>query len=434
MRARSGSGGEALGGPKSGESALRAGAVVVAAGRGRRFGGRLPKQFLPIAGRPIVVRAAAALLAHPAVAHAVIVLPKEGFSSWRERLAPFLAAEKERISWCAGGPTRQDSVRTGLDVLEQALPPAGPGSPEPKRDLVAVHDGARPGTSRGTITRVLAGAARHGAAIPVLQPADTLWSRNPLGFAGSVIDRERTAAAQTPQGFRRALLSGAMRKAAAAGFQGTDEASAVRFVGHPVRLVEGNPANLKVTRRSDLVLTRYLLEPRSSAPRTGIGFDAHRFGDCGTLRLGGIRFPGIPALAGHSDGDALLHALTDAILGAAAAPDIGTLFPSSDASLRGSASTRFLARAVEIAAAAGYQPGQADCVVIARQPRLASRIAEIRNKLAGLLAIPKECVGVKATTTDSMGATGRGEGLAAQAVVRLDALGEDRAAAGQEFP
>ncbi len=201
---------------------------------------------------------------------------------------------------------------------------------------------------------------------------------------------------------------------------GTDEASVVRAAGHPVRVVEGSPQNLKVTRGADLEFARIVLGGTPGMPRIGLGFDAHRFGTTGTLQLGGISFPGVAALVGHSDGDAVLHALTDAILGAVAAPDIGALFPSSDAALRGASSERFVQRALGIAANAGYTPGQVDITIIAERPRLAPRIEEMRQRLGELLGIARGAVGLKATTTDGMGFTGRGEGLAAKALVRLD--------------
>ena len=158
--------------------------------------------------------------------------------------------------------------------------------------------------------------------------------------------------------------------------------------------------------------------------RIGFGYDVHRLVEGRPLILGGVEVPHETGLAGHSDGDALLHALTDAILGAVAAPDIGSLFPSSDASLRGASSVRFLERAIAIARAAGYAPGQADCVVIGERPRLAPRVPALRKRLAGLLRVPESAVGIKGTTTDGMGFPGRGEGLGAQAVVRLDPLSE----------
>ncbi len=396
--------------------AARVGVVVVAAGSGSRFGGETPKQFLSLGGTPVVVRAARALLSHSGVAHAVIVLPEADASGWWRRIAPFLGDEGARVSWRAGGATRQDSVRAGLDALDASASAV---------ELVAVHDGARPGVSKALFARVLAAAAASGAAIPAVAPADTLWRRDQAGFAAARIDRDEIRGAQTPQCFRRELLRAALARADEAGFVGTDEASLVHRSGCPVRLVEGSLRNHKVTRPADLEFLRGLLDapPRAPrAPRTGIGYDAHRFGAAGPLRLGGLRFPEVPGLAGHSDGDALLHALTDAILGAVAAPDIGSLFPSSDTSLRGASSVRFLERALAIARAAGYAPGQADCVVIGERPRLAPRVPALRKRLAGLLGVPESAVGIKGTTTDGMGFPGRGEGLGVQAVVRLDPL------------
>lgn len=396
---------------------MKVGAIVVAGGSGTRFGSAgIPKQFLPLGGVPLVVHAVRAVLASDSVVRLVAVLPADGFDSWRDRLAPFFGPDEGRVSCCAGGATRQESTIRGLEALDRRFQ----REDGEFADLIAVHDGARPTPPPSLVAEVINAAHRHGAAIPGLRPSDTLWRIGPNHNVESVVDRERTVAVQTPQCFRRDLLRDALRRAAAEGESATDEASVVRALGHPVRLVAGSLQNRKVTRPADLEFVRTLLGGTGKAPRMGFGFDAHRFGTGGTLRLGGIDFPGVPALEGHSDGDALLHALTDAILGAIAAPDIGALFPSSDPALGGAASERFVQRALEVAATAGYRPGQADLTIIGERPRLAPRREEMRRRLGSLLGVPPDAVGLKATTTDGMGFTGRGEGLVAQALVRLD--------------
>ncbi len=395
------------------------GAVVLAAGAGVRFGGgAVPKQFLPLAGRPVAVRATEALLGADGIGRVVLVLPRAGFDSWRARVAPFLAGAVSRLSFVPGGETRQASTALGLEALEAAAR-GDRAFPE----LVMVHDGSRPGVSAALIARVAEAAARSGAAMPGLPPVDALWRLGADGTAVRALDRDRATLAQTPQCFARELLREAISRASAAGFAGADEAALVRERGHPVVVVPGSPRNLKITRREDFGAVAGMFPVRAEPPRIGYGFDVHRFDDAGTLRLGGIDFPGTPALAGHSDGDAVLHALTDAILGAVAAPDLGALFPSSDEALRDADSRIFLARALELAAAAGYAPGQADLTVVAETPRLAPRIAEMRRTLAALLGLAGDSVGLKATTTDRLGFLGRGEGLAAKALVRLDAVG-----------
>ena len=396
---------------------MRVGAVVVAAGSGTRFGsGEIPKQFQRLLGLPLVVHSVRAVLASKSVIRAVLVLPPVGFDSWEAELRPFFDPQGDRVSFCPGGATRQESTSRGLDALDERFQ----GEEGELADLVAVHDGARPAPPLSLVEEVIEAAHRHGAAIPGCRPSDTLWRLGADGNVDGLVDREHTVAVQTPQCFRRRLLRAALARAAAEGESGTDEASVVRASGHPVRVVAGSPENLKVTRPTDLEVARVLLGGGAGMPRIGFGFDAHRFGTTGTLRLGGILFPGVAALEGHSDGDAVLHALTDAILGAVAAPDIGALFPSSDPGLRGAASDRFVQRALEVAAAAGYAPGQVDLTVIAERPRLAPRIEEMRQRLGGMLGIAPNAVGLKATTTDGMGFTGRGEGLAAKALVRLD--------------
>lgn len=400
-----------------GSDAARVGAVVVAAGSGTRFGsGELPKQFQPVRGLPLVVHSVRAVLASESIRRLVLVLPAAGFESWQAAVRPYFASAGGRVAFCSGGEARQDSTACGLDALDERFE----REEGAVADLVAVHDGARPTPPPALIEEVIEAARRHGAAIPGRRPSDTLWRLGGDGNVDGLVDRERTVAAQTPQCFRRDLLREALDRAAAAGMSGTDEASLVRAAGHPVRVVEGSPENLKVTRPTDLEVARVLLGERPEMPRIGFGFDAHRFGATGTLQLGGIAFPGVSALEGHSDGDAVLHALTDAILGAVAGPDIGALFPSSDAELRGAASERFVQRALEVAAHAGYGPGQVDLTVIAERPRLAPRIEEMRRRISEMLGIAPDAVGLKATTTDGMGFTGRGEGLAAKALVRLD--------------
>lgn len=431
--------------------APRADAVVVAAGAGARFSASassspsssasdLPKQFLPLGGRPLLTLAAEALLTAPGVERVAVTLPAAGFAAWRERVAPFLAFAGDRLRFCPGGATRQESVRLGLRALAAApaaggtgaFPAEGPASPESPEspelpELIAVHDGARPAPPPDLIRRVLRAGAEFGAAAPVTPPMDTLWRLGPEGRLGEVLPREAIGAAQTPQCFRRALLVEALEAAAARGFTGTDEASLVRAAGHPVAAVPGSPRNLKVTTPADLDTLRAALPGgsggRDAGPaRLGFGFDAHRFGTTGACVLGGVVFPETPALLGHSDGDALFHALADAVLGALAAPDLGSLFPSADEGLRGAASGRFLRRAVEIAAAGGYAPGQADLTVIGEKPRLAPRREQVRESVAAVLGTPPGAVGLKATTTDGLGFPGRGEGLAVQALVRLDPI------------
>ena len=241
------------------ESEVRAGAVVVAAGAGSRFGGtEAPKQFLPLAGRPLAVRAVEALLGHPAIERVVLVLPASGFENWREQVAPFLSGAGSRILFRPGGTTRQESATLGLEALDEARAQADAGASLQPPDLVLVHDGARPAVPASLVARVIEAARSHGAAIPAVPPLDTLWRLDSDGCADRLVDRERTAAAQTPQCFRRDILRDALSRAAAAGFVGTDEASAVRWAGHPVRIVSGSRRNLKITEPADLELIRGL--------------------------------------------------------------------------------------------------------------------------------------------------------------------------------
>ncbi len=376
-------------------------AILVAAGRGRRMGA-VPKPFLPLAGRPMLVHALRALLEAPGVHAAVVVAPPAYLDAARAHTAAF-----PRVAAVVpGGEERQDSVAAGLEAVPQA-------------EWVVVHDAARPLATPDLVRRVLAAAAETGAATAALPSRDTL-KEVAGGVVRRTLDRERIWQVQTPQAFRAALLRAAHERARREGLRATDDAALVEAAGGVVRVVEGEALNLKVTTPADLELAEAVVARREGLTplRTGIGYDAHRLVPGRRLVLGGVTIPFDRGLSGHSDADAVLHALMDALLGAAGLPDIGQHFPA-DERFRGADSRRLLAEVVSRVQAAGFLPVQADVVVLAEEPRLAPHLPAMRAVIAGLLGLEEEAVGIKATTTDGLGAIGRGEGIAAQAVATL---------------
>jgi 2-C-methyl-D-erythritol 4-phosphate cytidylyltransferase/2-C-methyl-D-erythritol 2,4-cyclodiphosphate synthase len=367
--------------------------------------GAVPKPFLPLAGRPMLTHALRALLEVPEVHEAVVVAPPEYLDAARACTAAF-----PRIAAVVpGGEERQDSVAAGLEAV-------------PRAEWVVVHDAARPLVSPELVRRVLAAAAETGAATAAIPSRDTL-KEVAGGVVTRTLDRERIWQVQTPQAFRAALLRAAHARAREEGLRATDDAGLVEAAGGVVRVVEGEALNLKVTTPEDLEVAEAVVAQREGrgAVRTGIGYDAHRLVPGRRLVLGGVTIPFDRGLAGHSDADAVLHALMDALLGAAGLPDIGHHFPAQER-FRGADSRRLLAEVVSRVRAAGFLPAQVDVVVLAEEPRLAPHLPEMRRVMAELLGVEEGAVGIKATTTDGLGAIGRGEGIAAQAVATLRPL------------
>jgi 2-C-methyl-D-erythritol 4-phosphate cytidylyltransferase/2-C-methyl-D-erythritol 2,4-cyclodiphosphate synthase len=375
-------------------------ALVVAAGRGTRLGGPLPKQYLPLAGRPLLRHSLETLAAHPGIAAVRVVFNPED----REH---YEAATRglELLTPVAGGAARQDSVRLGLESLETVAP-----------DRVLIHDGARPFIDAATIDRVLAGLDDAEGTIPALPVSDTL-KRGENGRVRETVDRTQLWRAQTPQGFRFAAILAAHR--AARGSELSDDAAVAERAGLAVQLVAGNEENFKVTTSDDLLRAEQLLAARASDIRTGQGFDVHAFAAGDHLWLCGVKIAHERGLIGHSDADVGLHALTDAILGALGAGDIGMHFPPSDPQWRGVASHRFLRHAADLVAASGGSIAHADVTLICERPKIGPHRGAMVARIAEILAIDRRRVSVKATTTETLGFTGRGEGIAAQAVATI---------------
>jgi 2-C-methyl-D-erythritol 4-phosphate cytidylyltransferase/2-C-methyl-D-erythritol 2,4-cyclodiphosphate synthase len=376
---------------------MRIAALVLAAGSGARFGAAQPKQFVPLAGVPLVARALAAFRGHPRVAQVVAVGPGE----------PIAAAcpDFPKSGIVPGGATRQDSARAGLEALA-ADPP----------EAVLIHDAARPLVPVRVIDAVCeALAAGAEAVLPAIPVTDTL-KRAADGIVTGTVPREGLWRVQTPQGFRFASILAAHR--AVAGRSLTDDGAVAEAAGIAVRLVPGAEENLKVTTPEDLARAEAILGARVT-PRVGTGFDVHRFAPGRALMLCGVRVPHPLGLAGHSDADVGIHALCDAIYGALAEGDIGTQFPPSDATWKDADSTLFLQHAAQRVAARGGRIVHADVTLICERPRIAPHAAAMRERLAALMGIASGAVSVKATTTERLGFTGRGEGIAAQAAVTV---------------
>jgi 2-C-methyl-D-erythritol 4-phosphate cytidylyltransferase/2-C-methyl-D-erythritol 2,4-cyclodiphosphate synthase len=380
-------------------------AVVVAAGASSRMGGT-DKLAWPIAGRPLLHWTLAALRASGCVDRLVLVTARERLEA--VAADPLTGGLADAV--VPGGPTRQQSVAAGVLHLD-ATDPAGRERP------VLVHDGARPLVSPALVTAVAEAAVAAGAALPVLPLADTL-KRVAGGVVVETVDRSTLAAAQTPQGARRALLLQAWVAFPPGGpREFTDEAALLEACTIPVHAIPGDPANLKVTLPDDLARVEQALAPAPA--RIGFGHDSHPFGPGNGLRLGGIEIPAAPRLAGHSDGDVVLHALADALLGAAGLGDLGRLFPADARTPRGIASAELLAEVVRRLAGVGLQPGTVDIVVIGARPKLGARLDLMRGAIARLLVVDEGAVNVKASTGNLAGDEGAGRSISARAVASV---------------
>jgi 2-C-methyl-D-erythritol 4-phosphate cytidylyltransferase/2-C-methyl-D-erythritol 2,4-cyclodiphosphate synthase len=379
-------------------------ALVVAAGRGHRLRAATPKQYLPLAGLPLLRHSLQAFAAHPAIdAVAAVISPDDRalYDSAAEGLsilAPIL-----------GGATRQESVRNGLEALLARDP-----------ERVLIHDAARPFVDAATITRVLDALDDGPAAIAAVPVADTL-KRSEGTHIAATVERRDLWRAQTPQGFHYRAILEAHRRAAGE-TEMTDDAMVAEHAGMSVTLVMGSEDNFKVTTADDLKRAERLVQGPAEI-RTGLGFDAHRFGPGKSLWLCGIEIPFDKTLSGHSDADVGLHAATDALLGAIGAGDIGVHFPPSDPKWQGAASHKFLRHAADLVAKAGGAIVNLDVTLICEAPRIGPLRNAMVARIAEILGVPESRVSVKATTTEGMGFTGRGDGIAAQAVaaVRLPA-------------
>jgi 2-C-methyl-D-erythritol 4-phosphate cytidylyltransferase/2-C-methyl-D-erythritol 2,4-cyclodiphosphate synthase len=371
---------------------MKIAAVLVAAGTGSRFGGPTPKQLLMLASKPVLRHAAEALLPH------ITLLQPVGDAGL---IGPVLAGIAH-LPIVPGGGERQDSVRAGLEAL-------APHNP----DIVLVHDAARPVIPPGTIEAVLAALSDHEGAIPALAVTDTL-KRGENGLITATVSRSNLFRAQTPQGFRFQTLLRLHRAAASA--TATDDAALLEEAGFAVALTPGSDENIKLTTPADFARLESILGG-NMVPRIGTGFDVHAMAEARPMVLCGITVPFEKGLAGHSDADVGIHALCDAIYGALAEGDIGRHFPPSEDAWKDADSSRFLTHAASRIAARGGRLTNADITLICERPKITPHAPAMRARLAELLGVSEDIVSVKATTTERLGFTGRGEGIAAQAAV-----------------
>jgi 2-C-methyl-D-erythritol 4-phosphate cytidylyltransferase / 2-C-methyl-D-erythritol 2,4-cyclodiphosphate synthase len=387
-------------------------AVVVAAGGSRRMAGR-DKLASQIGGRPLLAWTLERLAAAPEVERIVVVTAAE-------RLAEVAAADwlpGSVVEVIAGGSRRQDSVAAGVERLARE-----PGGRDPDR-VILVQDGARPLVTAELVGAVAGAAREFGAAIPVLAMAETV-KRIAGGRIVETLDRDDLGTAQTPQGIRRALLERAYAAFPPSGERTfTDEAGLLEACRIPVHVVPGDPMNLKVTVPEDLGRVAVALAPERADQgrhRVGFGSDGHPFGPGEPLALGGIRIEGAPRLHGHSDGDVVLHALADALLGACGLGDLGRLFPAGPATPAGIDSSELIRAVRDRVLAAGYRPASIDLVIVAARPRLAGRLDEMRDVIAALLGLDAGRVNVKASTGNLEGWEGAGRGISASAVATVE--------------
>ncbi len=380
-------------------------AVIVAAGRGERVGGTVPKQYRALAGTPAIRATLAAFCGHEEIDVLQPVIHPADAALFRAASAG-LGKLREPVS---GGATRQISVRAGLQALQSQAP-----------ELVLIHDAARPFLTGGLIARAIGAARRYGAAIPGLAIADTVKAVDQNSAVTETLDRRRLRTVQTPQAFAFALIADAHCRAEAAGRDDfTDDAALAEWAGHRVSVFEGEAGNVKLTTNDDFARAELVQAAALADVRTGNGFDVHAFADGDHVMLGGVRIPHRRGVTGHSDADVALHALVDAILGALAEGDIGQHFPPSDPQWRGASSDRFLAFACERVRARGGRIGHLDVTIVCEAPRVSPYRDAMRARIAAIAGISVDRVAVKATTSEKLGFTGRGEGIFAMATATL---------------
>jgi len=380
-------------------------AVIVAGGQGVRMGAGRPKQLLAIGGRSLLQRSVAVCDRHPAVGELVVVL----HATLLGEAETLIGRTRCALRVVAGGARRQDSVRAGVLAVTASA------------DVVLIHDAARPFANEALIDRVIAAAASTGAAIPAVGARDTVKRRDlATGCVGESVPRAEIWMAQTPQAFRRDVLA-VIGPLSAGQREATDESMLAEWAGIPVMIVEGDERNVKITTPDDLTAARRRDTP---APRVGTGYDLHRLVEGRPLMLAGVHVPFERGPLGHSDGDVLCHSLTDALLGAAGAGDIGKHFPNTDPAWKGAPGLDLLQRAVAIVAAAGYTPSSADISIILEQPKLLPFIQAMRERVAAALGVDVSAVSIKGKTNEGVDAVGRGEAIAAHAVAVLTARGD----------
>ena len=386
--------------------------IIVAAGRGHRFGGEMTKQYLEVHQQPLVRHAVQAFLDHPAIDLILPVIHPDDADILANALGGL-----DYLEPVAGGAARQDSVRNGLEGLASSAP-----------DYVLVHDAARPMVAPALIDRVIEALQDTSGVIPGIAVVDTLKRADDDGIITDTVSRDGLWRAQTPQGFKYADLLAAHRSAI--GQELTDDAAVMEASGYRVAVVLGDENNIKVTTPDDLMRMEEIMSDdsaqaklvRSPSFRIGSGYDVHKLGPGDHVTLCGVKITSERALIGHSDADVALHAVTDAVFGAIADGDIGSHFPPTDSQWRGASSDQFLAYACERMRERGFELSNIDLTIICEKPKIGPHRDAMRARLAEIAQIDVSCVSVKATTTERLGFTGRGEGIAAEAVIIIEIL------------
>ena len=382
-------------------------AIIVAAGRGTRAASDLPKQFRQIGGQTLLSRTLRMFLGHAGVTLVQPVIHPDDVDLYRDAASALTGPRL--LEPASGGATRQASVRAGLEVLAERKP-----------DLVLIHDAARPFASAELVSRAIVAAQRDGAAVPVLPLTDTVKTVDALGRVDKTLDRTMLRLVQTPQAFAFPALLEAHRRAAKAGRGDfTDDAALAEWAGMKVGVFPGETGNIKITNPEDFGRSEAMQFAALGDLRTGSGIDVHAFGPGDHVTLGGVRIAHDKGLVGHSDADVGLHALTDAILGALADGDIGAHFPPSDPQWRGASSDRFLKFAVERVEKRGGRIAHLDLTIVCEAPKIGPNRDAMRARIAQIAEIGIGRVAVKATTSEKLGFTGRGEGIAAYATATV---------------
>lgn len=374
-------------------------ALIVAAGRGTRSGEDLPKQYVPYKGRAILAHTVQCFLQHKDIDNVVVVINSKDEALYTDAMVGLGAPD-----FVHGGETRQASVLTGLEYLAEGRAP----------DKVLIHDAARPFISKEVISRVIAGLDDAEAVLPIVPLSDTIKRIDGL-TVDATIDRDNLGAAQTPQGFRFDTILKLHRQSTDAA---TDDAALAERAGVAVHVVDGDLANIKITGPADFALLR-LREVASGELRTGTGFDVHRVGEGSSVILCGVDIPHTGSLMGHSDADVALHALTDALLGAIGEGDIGRHFPPSDPQWAGANSRLFVDHAMSLVKARGGTINNVDMTIICEAPKITPHAPALIRSVASMLGIDEDRVSIKATTTEQLGVTGDGGGIATQALVTM---------------
>ncbi len=372
--------------------------LIVAAGRGKRAGGDVPKQYRELCGQTVLHRSIMALLTHPQITKVQVVIRADDVVDYHSSTNGI----SNLLPVCIGGAERHDSVLAGLEAIETHGP-----------DIVLIHDAARPLVSKTVISEVINALSDHSGAFPALKVVDALWRGNSTIEAPE--SREGLWRAQTPQGFRFDEILAAHKNLASPAL---DDVAVAFAAGLNVAITNGSEDNFKITNPEDFARAEAILKEDMDI-RTGNGFDVHKFGDGDYVTLCGVEIPHTNGLVGHSDADVAMHTITDAIFGALSEGDIGQWFPPSNPQWKGAASDIFLLRAVERADARGFKINHIDCTIICETPKIGPHAMAMRERMAEIMGMDVDRVSVKATTSEKLGFTGRGEGIAAMATATL---------------